>query len=176
MNRLDELEKRLAREVREQQVSPLLEAALLKEFDAHRRPARLRWVVPAAAAIAAAVAAAFWVTPKPPVKPQPVIARAVAPAVPVEVRVAAKPAPAPKRKRRTARPADPEPQFVRIPYSEPLAPYERAEIVRVEMPVSALAAAGLRVATADTAARAQADLVIGEDGLAHAVRVISVFE
>jgi hypothetical protein len=42
------------------------------------------------------------------------------------------------------------------------------------MPIAALSAAGVRVAYADTAARARADLVVGEDGLARAIRLVSI--
>jgi hypothetical protein len=67
-----------------------------------------------------------------------------------------------------------EAQFERIPYAAPLAPYERAEVVRVEMPVSAFAAAGIQIVTSDAGAKARADLVVGEDGMARAFRILSV--
>jgi hypothetical protein len=67
-----------------------------------------------------------------------------------------------------------EAPFQRIPYSADLAPNERAEVLRVEMPVSAFAAAGIQIATADTGATARADLIVGEDGMARAFRILSV--
>jgi hypothetical protein len=87
---------------------------------------------------------------------------------------AVQPALHPAPRRRHATPRDPEPEFVRIPYTAPLAPYERAEIVRGDIPLSALTAAGFQIAAPDTAATAQADLLIGEDGIAHAIRLISI--
>jgi hypothetical protein len=56
----------------------------------------------------------------------------------------------------------------------PLDPAERASIVRMEMPVAALIAAGMPLFAADTGARAQADIMVGEDGLARAIRVVSI--
>jgi len=175
MNRLDELEAKLAAKVAEAKPSPRLEAALLKEFDMRRRRSRRPlWLMAAAACIAGVVV--FWPKAAAPPKPPVQVVRAAAPAapaplVPVEVAVAA---PRRIRKRRPSKPADSEPQFVRIPFSAPLAPYERAEIVRADIPVAALTAAGFNVATSDTSATAQADLLIGEDGIAHAVRLISI--
>jgi len=64
--------------------------------------------------------------------------------------------------------------FVPIPYVSQLAPYERAEIVRMEMPVAALIAAGLPMQTADPGARAEADVVVGQDGRARAIRLVSI--
>ncbi len=169
MNRLDELEGKLAAEVAAMKVSEALEATLLREFDRRRR--RVLWLLP----IAAMLAATVWLMPRDQqvVPPQPAPFAAAAPApvpvVPVKKvhtrrRKAAKPAP----------PDDDQPEFIRIPFSAPLGPYERAEIIRTEIPVSALTAAGIQVATADTGAKAQADLVVGEDGMAHAVRLISI--
>jgi hypothetical protein len=67
-----------------------------------------------------------------------------------------------------------EQPFVPIPYVTPLGAYERAEIVRMEVPVAALIAAGFSMQTADPGARAQADVVVGQDGRARAVRLISI--
>jgi hypothetical protein len=58
----------------------------------------------------------------------------------------------------------------------PLEPAERASIVRMEMPVAALVAAGMPLFAADTGARVQADVVVGEDGLARAIRLISILD
>jgi len=63
--------------------------------------------------------------------------------------------------------------FVAVPYSTPIGPNERAELVRVNVPVLALAQWGLQVSAFDPGQRVNADVVIGEDGLARAVRLIS---
>ena len=164
-----------------------IDGVLMAEFEAvrfesNRRGRRgLRWAPVAAAAIAAGAIAAglavLWLasarqTPKPRLRPAP---------VEIVKRVTVVPVPAltPKVRRRpkplvAARDAEPEPPFLQVPYTLPLAPWERASVVRVELPVSALIAAGMPVATANTGARAQADVVVGEDGRARAFRVISI--
>ncbi len=162
------------------------EAHLLAEFDTVNRsvkPPKIfkarRWVPVLTGAIAASLAIAWLVTQKPAVKPAPVSAR-----IPQHLPQAADSLPAPVSPK-TARPrktgmhpakplAEPEAPFLEIPYTIPLAPYERASVMRMEMPVAALIAAGLPVGTANAGGRAQADVVVGEDGRAHAVRVISI--
>jgi hypothetical protein len=69
--------------------------------------------------------------------------------------------------------AVPETPFVEMPYVAPLAPYERSEVVRMEVSVAALEAAGLEVHARDTGAMVLADLLLGQDGRAHAVRLVS---
>jgi hypothetical protein len=63
--------------------------------------------------------------------------------------------------------------FVEIPYIAPLAPYERTRIVRMDVPVSALIAAGFEVHAVDTGAALRADVLFGQDGRAHAIRLVS---
>lgn len=63
--------------------------------------------------------------------------------------------------------------FVEIPYIAQLAPYERTKIVRMDVPVSALIAAGFEVHATDTGAALRADVLFGQDGRAHAIRLVS---
>jgi hypothetical protein len=63
--------------------------------------------------------------------------------------------------------------FIEIPYVAPLAPYERTEILRMEVPVAALIAAGFKVHAVDTGAVLQADVLFGQDRRAHAIRLVS---
>ena len=116
------------------------EAQLLAAFDAapHPAPRRFRWWLPAAAALATALAIAAVVIHRP--IPAP--------------RIASEP-------------------FIEIPYIAPLAPYERTSIVRMEVPVSALIAAGFDVHAVDTGAVLTADVLFGQDGRAHAIRLVS---
>jgi hypothetical protein len=65
--------------------------------------------------------------------------------------------------------------FVQIPYVAPLAPYERTEVMRMDVPVAALIAAGFEVHVADPAAIIRADVLVGQDGRPHAIRLISGF-
>jgi len=163
-------------------------------------PRRLPWWAAAGAVAATLIAGwAGWsgwhgsaAPKKPEMKPQPVETANVlmppkggpAPQVKVQAQ-AGKPA----RVHKPARPAavTPEPvqsaavetadsdaQFIPIPWVAPLAPYERADVVRMDLPVSALIAAGLPFHGSDPGARARADLVVGEDGRARAVRLISI--
>jgi hypothetical protein len=68
----------------------------------------------------------------------------------------------------------PEDAFVQIPYTLPLDPRERIEVRRMEIPVAALAAAGLTAALPDPRASAQTDVLVGEDGRIRAVRLVSI--
>ncbi|HLK67021.1 MAG TPA: hypothetical protein VKU19_26490 [Bryobacteraceae bacterium] len=66
-----------------------------------------------------------------------------------------------------------EAPFLEIPYVAPLAPYERAAITRMDVPVAALIAAGFEVHVADVASTVKADILFGQDGRAHAVRLVT---
>jgi hypothetical protein len=63
-------------------------------------------------------------------------------------------------------------EFIAVPYAAPIGEYERMEVVRVNVPVTALAQWGLPVSNVSSGQRVDADVVIGEDGLARAVRFI----
>lgn len=62
--------------------------------------------------------------------------------------------------------------FVEIPYVAPLAPYERASIERWDVPVAALIAAGFEVRLPDAAGTVKADVLVGQDGRPHAIRLV----
>jgi hypothetical protein len=80
------------------------------------------------------------------------------------------PAPVPRQSSVPERPVE-EP-FLEIPYVAPLAPYERAAITRMDVPVAALVAAGFEVHVADAGATVRADVLFGQDGRAHAIRLV----
>jgi hypothetical protein len=159
-------------------IPPLqLEAALLAEFDrthSPRVPTANRWYAGAAIAAALLLTWAFWrPAPKPQPKPETVqTANILLP--PPSVPESPRPAIRARRKAPKARAPEPEQPFVAIPYTAPLGPNERADIVRMDIPVSALIAAGFPLEVADPGARARADLVVSEDGRARAVRLISI--
>jgi len=69
--------------------------------------------------------------------------------------------------------ADVTRQFIELPFVAPLAPYERAQIQRMEIPVAALVAAGLPIREPDTGGMVRADVLVGQDGRAHALLLIS---
>jgi hypothetical protein len=154
MKRLDDVMSRLAAELAQESAengAPLaVEQAVLAEFDRVRRSAnasrRLGRVWLAAVAIAASVAA-VWV---------------------VERRPAQQPAAAPAVEAESERP------FVPIPFVLPPGPYERVEVVRMKLPVAELIAAGFRMQTTDLGAQAEADVMVGQDGRARAVRLVSI--
>jgi predicted anti-sigma-YlaC factor YlaD len=60
--------------------------------------------------------------------------------------------------------------FVAIPYLAPPDPHEHTTVVRIQIRVATLISVGYRV-TADPDAIVPADVLVGEDGRAHAVRV-----
>jgi len=68
-----------------------------------------------------------------------------------------------------------EGRFVEIPYLPPLDPRENAAVVRMNIRVATLMEAGFRVA-ADPDKIVPADVLVGEDGRAHAVRLLSDIE
>lgn len=71
----------------------------------------------------------------------------------------------------TAQRASDEP-FVSIPYVVPAASYERTQVIRTEVPVAALRSAGLALQVRDTGAAVRADVLVGQDGRALAVRLV----
>jgi hypothetical protein len=66
-----------------------------------------------------------------------------------------------------------EAPFLEMPYVAPLAPYERVKVVRMDVPVAELTAEGLDVRAPDTGASVLVDVVLGQDGRAHAIRLVS---
>ena len=150
-DRLAKAFDRLIAEAANTQAPPEIEGALLAEFDrVQRRKRTVSWMA-AAGAVAASVALALILEHRPPIQPPTPSTAAVS----EDVRESEQP-------------------FVPIPYVAPLGVYERAEIVRMEMPVAALIAAGLPMRIADPGARVEADVIVGQDGRARAVRLISI--
>ena len=154
---------------------PSLEFQLMEVYVGSRLRPRRRasarrgaWI--AAGALAASLAVAWFVKPRP--TPASLVSLTEAPVA--KIVVATNETPKPKIQKRRHEP-DTDP-FLPIPYTQPLQPGERAEVVRMEMPVAALIAAGFPLATSDAGAEASADVMIGEDGRARAVRLISISE
>ena len=59
-----------------------------------------------------------------------------------------------------------------IPFAEPLYGTEHTELVRVNIPVAQLLSWGLSTSGSDPNATVNADVLLGEDGLARAVRLV----
>jgi hypothetical protein len=62
--------------------------------------------------------------------------------------------------------------FFPLPFSDAALPLEQASVMRVDLPRSALELAGLPVEEARRNERIRADLVLGADGLARAIRFV----
>jgi hypothetical protein len=155
-----------------------VERAVLGEFDALRR--RRAWGIAAVGAIAAMVVAGAFMgrermTPHAPAIPA--TASLMTPGTP-----AAAPAVKTRHRKRAlvrelareenARQESAEEPFFAIPYTVPLAPEERAAIVRITLSPSAMAAVGFQLPAIDAGRDAQADVLVGEDGRAHAIRIV----
>jgi hypothetical protein len=63
-------------------------------------------------------------------------------------------------------------QFFPLPFSDQALPLEQASVIRVDLPRSALELTGLPVEESRRNERIRADLVLGADGLARAIRFI----
>ena len=124
---------------------------------------RNRWLGVGAAAIAAGLLVMLWVRPAPGVPAQPM------------ARVAAPVAPTPKAAIQPAayeRGAEVAINFYPLPDAEELPPIESATIVRVQLPMSSLRLMGLPVSEDRAAEFIQADMLLGQDGLARGVRFV----
>ncbi len=71
-----------------------------------------------------------------------------------------------------SRPTSAMDAFIAVPYAMPIGPNERADLVRVNVPVSALAQWGLPVSSSNPNQRVDAEVVLGEDGLVRAFRLV----
>ena len=154
-----------------------------------------RWLPIAAALALAAGAAAWWgIRPERVAPPTPLVAR-VARVAPVASPVAAPSAPAAganepaprdtrvgarkaRPARRVAQAAAPAPRieavgFMPIPSAAGLPAFESGEIVRMGIPVTALPNYGVDI-PAGGQASVEADLLIGQDGQARAIRLVTV--
>ena len=186
--------RRLRDDAAGKQAPDSLEAKLLETYRAHHtsRKRRRIWVP---VAIAASLGIAIWGlsqrSPAPAPATPPILAKGVAKdpsnlAVSVTAQVPAPNEPpkivknhvAVKPKPRVRRPttrqiAQAPPQqmeeFFEIPYTPALADYDGGRVVRVNMPGASVRSLGLPVMSD----RVQADLFVGDDGIARAIRVVS---
>ena len=154
-----------------------VEIALLNKFRRHHRVRRLRRAAAAVTAIAAAACLSLFIRiPEQAGPPQPI---AVHPAPPAIAWTRTKTKTVPRQTVRVHKPTAKPPMdqlamtdFVPLPFGDYSMVEESATIVRVELPRSALRLAGFNVAEERANDRVQADVVLGADGLAHAVRFV----
>jgi hypothetical protein len=64
------------------------------------------------------------------------------------------------------------PGFIALPYSQSGVPLENAVVIRVQMRPSELTSMGVAVPAAASTARFNADILVGQDGVARAVRLV----
>jgi hypothetical protein len=175
-----------------------VQTALKESFRRHRSARRLRRgiVVALAAGSAAASIAVFARIPQPAGPPERIAVHTAPPAIAWSkpecgagtpacraetsgLRIRAGRLGTPSRRSPRRRPATDQlatTEFVPLPYGDDALVGESARIVRVEMPRSALRMAGFNVAQERANERVQADVLLGADGLAHAVRFVRYTE
>src|SRR5688500_6280225 len=127
-------------------IDPEREQALLAAFDAYwaqPRSSSSRWSLGTAAALAAAIVGLNWLVVSNPSRVDPL----------------------------PAEQAFDTAGFLPWPGGEAWPPFESGSLVRVDLPVSALVALGLPVPLSNVS-EVQADVVVGQDGLARAVRFV----
>jgi hypothetical protein len=168
----------LAEADRGKEASPEVEARLQAAFR-RQRPApawRNSWMWPAiaAAAVLTVVMVSDWRarTPQPPIQavaPVPAALPVREPATETVSTAAEKPPPV-RRTRPAARREIVTDFFPLVDYA---APFERGELVRVSLPASAMRTVGLPVREERLMDRVQADVLVGQEGLARAIRFVS---
>ena len=70
------------------------------------------------------------------------------------------------------RPSQQQLSFYALPDSDALPPLENATVVRVQLPLSSLRLIGFPINEDRAAERIQADVLLGQDGLARGVRLV----
>ena len=168
-----------------------VEQALLSAFREREfagRAGKRAWWLGAAAAVAALLVLTFFVMPRKPLAPQIVKAPMVLPAPATETTKVIAPVYRETRKPRARtlraahrKPVTPRPpsagegrevvtEFIPVIYDPE--PIDHGRMVRVRLPRSALAAFGLPMNEQRAEETIQADVVLGDDGLARAVRFV----
>lgn len=156
---LDQLLKRLARETSVPREDPVRLQALLVAFDAaprvpRRRPRRDYWWLGALATAAAVLIVAA-------LSPSSFGPRAGsrAPHAPVAATAAGDVQP-------------PAGGFVTVPGASSLPPFESGSLVRMDLPVSILPSLGMTPPATGRQTEVTADVIVGQDGLPRAVRLV----
>jgi hypothetical protein len=160
---MNELLRALAESDREKEAPPEVEIRLKAAF--RRKYMRRRtWPYFAAAAVAAGTVLLFVRVPK----TQTMEIAVVTP--PAPVLSAAKPA-----LRKVAHRKQPQEEVVTefYPLMEDPPPFERGELLRVSLPAAAMRSVGVPVSEDRLAETVQADLLVGQEGLARAIRFVN---
>jgi len=170
----------LAENDREREAPPEVEARLLGAFRARRRFGQ-HWPAITAAAAALAIAAALWWNNRAPQQAVSTVSTVS------RVPDAARPAPAmatmanvTRVHRKIARKiaaANPPPQTHEVvtdffPLMNPEPAFERGQMLRVQLPASAMLTVGLPVREEHLGDLVQADVLVGEEGMPRAIRFV----
>jgi hypothetical protein len=164
----------LAEHDREREAPEGVETRLMAEFRKRHTTRNWKGIVLAGLAIAAAITLFLARTqPQPkqvaplPVSPQP-IAAVAAPPVPMPK---ASPRARPVKYRSSEQPHEIVTQF--FPLLDAPPPFERGELLRVTVPASTMRKVGLPVNEDRLGERVYADVLVGQEGLARAIRFVS---
>jgi hypothetical protein len=158
---MNELLKALADHDRERETPEAVELRLRSAF--REKYAHPKWPY---CAIAAAVVLALLIYPRP--EPQTMEIAVATP--PAPVLALSKTAP-PKTVHRRPPPTEVVTEF--YPLMEDAPPFERGELLRVSLPAAAMRGVGLPVDEDRLADMVQADVLVGQEGLARAIRFVN---
>jgi hypothetical protein len=162
---MKDLLKALAESEQELEASPAVELRLRAAF--RRKYARPKWPYFAMAA-AIAIVVFFISRPKPRAEPQVAAVVKVTPAIPLVP--TARPV---IRKAVHRRPPPKEVMTDFYPLIEDAPPFERGELLRVSLPAVAMRGVGLPVSEDRLTDMVQADVLVGQEGLARAIRFVN---
>ncbi len=144
---------------------------------APRRGLQARWLwLGAGAAAVAAFGFAIWMpTPKPKLPEVYVIEHPRIPIQTAKVPASSKPKPV-RRAKRVVKPPPEPPQEIATEFFPLMAappPFERGQLVRVIVPAATMRTVGLPIPPERWNDRVQADVLVGEEGMARAIRFVS---
>ena len=164
----------LAERDRALQAAPEMETLLVHEFRRCRAQRGWRWV--AIGAVAAGIAITLLVVtsrpsrqPQTPVIPPPPVISNVVVAPPAAEAVTHKPVREPAVTRQS-NPREVVTEF--FPLMDPAPPFDRGQMLRVQLPAAAMRTVGLPVREDHLADPIQADVLVGEEGLPRAIRFV----
>ena len=164
--------KALAESDYDREAPVIVEARLLDGFRSRRVSHKWRWL--GIAAIAAGVVLALLLSTNRSSKPMVIAAPPVV-QIPLQelAPVVAVAVPTPRKAaRETARPQAREVVTDFFPLMDPAPPFERGQMLRVQLPAAAMRTVGLPVREDHLADPIQADVLVGEEGMPRAIRFV----